>query len=30
MRMDYDGNVVVQGLDGYVVADKHGQLLVCS
>lgn len=30
MRMDYDGNVVVQGLDGYVVADKHGLLLVCS
>ena len=26
-----DGSkVVVQGLDGYIVADKHGQLLVCS
>lgn len=22
--------VVVQGLDGYIVAEKHGQLLVCS
>ena len=22
-------NVVVQGLDGYIVAEKHGQLLVC-
>ena len=21
--------VVVQGLDGYIVAEKHGQLLVC-
>lgn len=28
--MDYDGNVVVQGLDGYIVAEKNGQLLVCS
>ena len=22
--------VVVQGLDGYIVAEKHGQLLVCE
>ena len=22
--------VVVQGLDGYIVAEKNGQLLVCS
>ena len=22
--------VVVQSLDGYIVAEKHGQLLVCS
>ncbi len=22
--------VVVQGLDGYIVAEKHDQLLVCS
>ena len=22
--------VVVQDLDGYIVAEKHGQLLVCS
>lgn len=22
--------VVVRGLDGYIVAEKHGQLLVCS
>ena len=22
--------VVVQGLEGYIVAEKHGQLLVCS
>lgn len=22
--------VVVQGLDGYIIAEKHGQLLVCS
>lgn len=21
---------VVQGLDGYIVSEKHGQLLVCS
>lgn len=25
-----ESKVVVQGLDGYVVAEKHGQLLVCS
>lgn len=26
-----DGSkVVVQGLDGYIVAEKNGQLLVCS
>ena len=24
------GKVVVQGLDGYIVAEKNGQLLVCS
>lgn len=28
--MDYDGKVVVQGLDGYIIAEKNGQLLVCS
>lgn len=22
--------IVVQGLDGYIVAEKHGQLLVCE
>lgn len=22
--------IIVQGLDGYIVAEKHGQLLVCS
>ena len=22
--------VVVQGLDGYIIAEKHGQLLVCQ
>lgn len=22
--------VVVQGLDGYIIAEKHGQLLVCE
>ena len=26
----YECKVVVQGLDGYIVAEKHGQLLVCS
>ena len=25
-----DSKVVVQGLDGYIVAEKNGQLLVCS
>ena len=25
-----ESRVVVQGLDGYVVAEKHGQLLVCE
>ena len=25
-----EGKVVVQGLDGYIVTEKHGQLLVCS
>ncbi len=25
-----ESKVVVQGLDGYIVAKKHGQLLVCS
>lgn len=25
-----ESRVVVQGLDGYIVAEKHGQLLVCS
>ena len=25
-----ESNVVVQGLDGYIVAEKNGQLLVCS
>ena len=25
-----ESKVVVQVLDGYVVAEKHGQLLVCS
>ena len=25
-----ESKVVVQGLDGYIVAEKHGQLLVCS
>ena len=25
-----ESKVVVQGLNGYIVADKHGQLLVCS
>lgn len=25
-----ESKVVVQGLDGYVVAEKHDQLLVCS
>ena len=25
-----ESKVVVQGLDGYVVAEKHGQLLVCE
>ena len=24
-----ESKVVVQGLDGYIVAEKHGQLLVC-
>ncbi len=28
--MDYESKVVVQGLDGYIVAEKNGQLLVCS
>lgn len=22
--------IVVQGLDGYIIAEKHGQLLVCQ
>ena len=25
-----ESKVIVQGLDGYIVAEKHGQLLVCS
>ena len=25
-----ESKVVVQGLDGYIVAEKHGQLLVCE
>ena len=25
-----ESKVVVQGLDGYIVAEKYGQLLVCS
>jgi len=25
-----ESKVVVQGLDGYIVAEKHGQLLVCQ
>lgn len=25
-----ESKVVAQGLDGYIVAEKHGQLLVCS
>lgn len=25
-----ESKVVVQGLDGYIVAEKHGQLFVCS
>ena len=25
-----ESNVVVQGLDGYIVAEKNGQLLVCE
>ena len=25
-----ENKVVVQGLDGYIVAEKQGQLLVCS
>lgn len=25
-----ESRVVVQGLDGYIVAEKHGQLLVCE
>lgn len=25
-----ESKVVVQGLDGYIVAEKQGQLLVCS
>lgn len=25
-----ESKVVVQSLDGYIVAEKHGQLLVCS
>ena len=25
-----ESKVAVQGLDGYIVAEKHGQLLVCS
>ena len=28
--MDYESKVLVQGLDGYIVAEKNGQLLVCS
>lgn len=27
MRMDYDGKVVVQGLDGYVVAENTASCL---
>ena len=26
----YECKVVVQGLDSYIVAEKNGQLLVCS
>ena len=25
-----ESRVVVQGLDGYIIAEKHGQLLVCE
>ena len=25
-----ESKLVVQGLDGYIVAEKHGQLIVCS
>ena len=25
-----ESKVVVQSLDGFIVAEKHGQLLVCS
>ena len=25
-----ESKVVVQGLDGYIIAEKHGQLLVCE
>ena len=25
-----EGKVVIQDLDGYIVAEKNGQLLVCS
>ena len=28
--LDEISKVIVRGLDGYVVAEKHGQLLVCS
>ena len=28
--MDYKSKVVFQGLDGYIVAVKNDQLLVCS
>ena len=25
-----ESKVVIQGLDGYIVVEKHGQLLACS
>ena len=30
VHADDERKVVVQGLDGYIVAGKHGQLLVCD
>ena len=30
VHADDESKVVVQGLDGYIVAEKNGQLLVCS
>ena len=30
MVLAEESKVVVQGLDGYIVAEKNGQLLVCS